>query len=156
MSTGNDAGSGNNSLYTEPEYASSDVETSDKGFFFWAFQPIAKYAVFSGRARRKEFWGFCLVSGIIGFILGFIEGYLGIAPDVEESVLAGLYWLLILLPSLAVSVRRLHDTNRSGWWVLLSLTGIGYLVLLLFWVQEGSDGVNQYGAATKKPDSVMS
>ena len=80
----------------------------------WYFQVLKKYAVFSGRARRKEYWYFVLFNGIISFVLSFIEGLAGIAAGGGYSVLAGIYSLAVLLPSIGVSIRRLHDTGRSG------------------------------------------
>lgn len=91
---------------------------------------FSKYATFSGRASRSEFWYFFLFSFILGCIpiVNFIAG------------------LVLLLPSLAVAVRRLHDTGKSGWWYLICLIPfIGGLVLLIFYCQEGQPDANQYG-----------
>ena len=116
----------------------------------WYLQVLKKYAVFSGRARRKEYWIFVLINGIIGFVLGFIEGLVGIAPGIDYSVLAGLYSLAVLIPSLAVSVRRLHDTGRSGWWLLIGFVPlIGAIVLLVYMLSDSQAGTNQYGPSPK-------
>lgn len=134
---------------TELFDSDSDVSIAKKSFIYWSFLPFWKYAVFKGRACRKEFWGFFLVNFCISFALGFAESYFGIASEYEDSLLAGLYLLIIFLPSTAVSVRRLHDTSRSGFWWWLSITGIGYLILLLFYAQEGAPAENQYGPPVK-------
>jgi uncharacterized membrane protein YhaH (DUF805 family) len=111
----------------------------------WYLEVLKKYAVFSGRARRKEYWMFALFNIIISFVLGFIEGLAG-----GPGALAGIYSLAVLIPSLAVSVRRLHDTDRSGWWLLIALIPlIGALVLLVFVVQDSQPGENQYGLNPK-------
>ena len=83
-----------------------------------------KYTDFDGVASRSEFWWFVLFVVIVTTAVGWIS-----------SFLAGVFWLAILLPELAVGVRRLHDTGRSGWWQLLQLTGIGVIILIVFWVQ---------------------
>lgn len=108
----------------------------------WYLKVLKDYVNFSGRAHRKEYWMFVLFNFIVAFGLGFIDGLIE-----TGGVLGGLYNLAVLLPALGVSVRRLHDTNRSGWWLLISLIPIiGALVLLYFMVIEGDDGPNDYGA----------
>lgn len=117
----------------------------------WYLAVLKKYAVFSGRAQRKEYWMFFLFNIIIAILLGIIEVVIGISPDADESILANIYSLAILLPSLAVSVRRLHDIGRSGWWLLIGLIPlIGAIVLLVFAVQDGQPGPNQYGPNPKE------
>ena len=117
----------------------------------WYIEVLKKYAVFGGRACRKEYWMFVLFNLIIVFVLGLIEGIAGIAPKSEQSVLASLYMLAILIPGIAVAVRRLHDTNRSGLWVLIGLVPlIGGIVLLVFMVQNSQTGENQYGPNPKE------
>ena len=112
----------------------------------WYLEVLKKYAVFSGRARRKEYWMFFLFNIIIAFVLGFVEGLVG-----GPGVLGTLYGLAILIPGIAVSVRRLHDTNRSGWWLLIGFVPlIGAIVLLVFMVQDSKPGENQYGANPKE------
>ena len=116
----------------------------------WYIEVLKKYAVFSGRARRKEYWMFTLFSTIIALVLGFIEGIVGIAPETNQSILVGIYTLAVLIPSIAVSVRRLHDTGRSGWWVLIGLVPIiGVIVLIVFMVQDSNSGENLYGPNPK-------
>ncbi|MGV8803764.1 MAG: DUF805 domain-containing protein [Polaromonas sp.] len=95
---------------------------------------LSHYATFSGRASRPEFWWFTLFQ-----ILA-----LAVAGMVSET-LYGLAALGLLLPMLAVGTRRLHDVGRSGWWQLLMFTGIGYFVLLYWWVQPTADDADSYG-----------
>ena len=114
----------------------------------WYLEVLKKYAVFDGRARRKEYWMFLLFNLIITFVLYFIER-LASGP----GVLGGLYDLAVLLPTIAVGVRRLHDTNRNGWWLLIGLIPvIGTIVLIVFMVQDSQPGENQYGT---NPKAVM-
>lgn len=111
----------------------------------WFLLVLKKYAEFSGRARRKEYWMFILISMIIAFALGFIEGLLG-----SPGFIGIIYSLVILIPSIAVGVRRLHDTDRSGWWLLIGLIPIiGGLVLLYFLILDGTEGGNSYGPNPK-------
>ncbi len=89
----------------------------------WYIAVLKQYAVFSGRARRKEYWMFVLFNFIISLILGLVEGLIG-----GPGILANLYSLAVLIPSIAVGVRRMHDTDRSGWWLLLPIVNIVFLV----------------------------
>ena len=107
----------------------------------WYLEALKKYAVFSGRARRKEYWYFVLFNIIICLVLGFIS---------PRSSLSLLYSLAVLLPWNGVNVRRLHDTGRSGWWLLISFVPIvGPIVLLVFMVQDSAADENQYGPNPK-------
>ena len=110
---------------------------------------LRKYVEFSGRAKRREYWTFVLINLVISLILSFIDRSLGFASaDTGIGVLSGIYSLAVFLPSLAVMVRRLHDTGRSGWWVLIGLIPfIGWIVLLIFALLE-STGDNEYGPRT--------
>lgn len=144
------ADSSDDTKWDDSQYEQAAQTSTDGGYSYWASMPFRKYGVFSGRARRKEYWLFTLFNFIVGFSLGAIEGALNIAPGTEESLLLSVYTLIVLIPSLAVSVRRLHDTNRSGWWCWLwMIPVIGALILLLFSVQEGTDGENEYGPNSK-------
>ncbi|MDP9142351.1 MAG: DUF805 domain-containing protein, partial [Pseudomonadota bacterium] len=82
----------------------------------WYLDVLKKYAVFNGRARRQEYWMFYLFYIIVALVLGFVDGMLG-----TTGVLGGIYLLATLLPLIGVSIRRLHDTDRSGWWLLIGL-----------------------------------
>ena len=112
----------------------------------WYLTVLKKYAIFTGRARRKEYWYFALFNFLIALVLGFIDGMLGlVVKDSGFGLLGGLYSLAVFVPSLAVSVRRLHDTGRSGWWLLIGFIPIlGALVLLFFLVSGTQPGQNQY------------
>lgn len=99
-----------------------------------------KYVCFEGRAGRAEFWYWALVCFIINIVLGVVDQIIGI------GIFEGLFGLATLLPGIGVAIRRLHDTNRSGWWLLIGLIPIvGFIVLIIFYVQEGQKGANQYG-----------
>ncbi|MBI4962563.1 MAG: DUF805 domain-containing protein [Desulfomonile tiedjei] len=111
----------------------------------WYLQVLQKYAVFSGRAQRTEYWMFVLFNLVITVLLYVIEGLVG-----GPGILGGIYSLAVLIPSIAVTVRRLHDTNRSGWWWLIGLIPlIGFIVLIVFTVQDSQPGENQYGPNPK-------
>lgn len=113
----------------------------------WYIAVLKKYLVFNGRARRKEYWMFVLINSIIGVILSFIDQVTG-TVNLESGlgVLGSIYTLAVLLPSLAVAVRRLHDTGRSGWWLfILFLPIIGVLVLLFFFLSDSESAANAYG-----------
>ncbi len=104
---------------------------------------VERYADFQGRASRSEFWWFALFY----FLLSFAVGIVGAASDTLGGLLNLVLSLGLLLPSLAVSIRRLHDTDRTGWWILLYLVPvIGAIVLIVFFVQRGTDGANRFGA----------
>lgn len=116
----------------------------------WYIKVIKKYAVFNGRARRKEYWMFFLFNIIIASILGLIEVFTGIAPESDQSILVTLYMLAVFLPGLGVGVRRLHDTGQSGWLLLIAFVPIiGAITLLVFMVQDSQPGENQYGPNPK-------
>ncbi len=117
----------------------------------WYLEVLKKYAVFNGRARRKEYWYFALFNIIISIALAVIDGITGsFSAKAGMGLLGGLYTLVILIPGMAVSVRRLHDTDRNGWWLLIALIPlIGAFVFLVFMVQDGKPGENQYGSNPK-------
>ncbi|HRW05364.1 MAG: DUF805 domain-containing protein [Caldilineaceae bacterium] len=117
----------------------------------WYLAVLQKYFDFSGRARRKEYWYFVLFNIIVSIILAVIDQAIG-TGSMESGVglLGSLYSLAVLLPGLGVSVRRLHDTGRSGWWILINLIPlIGSIVFLVFTVSDGDPGPNQYGPSPK-------
>jgi uncharacterized membrane protein YhaH (DUF805 family) len=112
---------------------------------------FSKYATFSGRARRAEFWWFTLFNFIVqavlnvidGTIFGFGYGFFDVPPT---HPLSALYSLAVLLPSLAVAVRRLHDTGRSGWWLLIWLIPlVGWIILIWWLATPGDEGPNDHG-----------
>jgi uncharacterized membrane protein YhaH (DUF805 family) len=105
---------------------------------------LTKFADFSGRARRSEFWWWALAYVIGSIIVGAIDQVLG------NKILGWIYILAALVPGLAVAARRLHDTDRSGWWLLLIIPiVIGWIVLLIFYIPEGTPGDNKYGPSPK-------
>lgn len=113
---------------------------------WWKKVVFENYANFEGRARRSEFWYFQLFNFIISFVLSFVLAL------ISESLIAVsyLFSLAVLIPSIAVGVRRLHDTNRSGWWMLIGLVPlVGAIVLIYFFASEGTAGPNQYGPDPK-------
>lgn len=103
------------------------------------FSVLKKYAVFTGRARRKEYWMFFLVNIIIGFVLGAFEGIMGLDTGDKKNILSGLYSLAVLVPGVAVGIRRMHDINRSGWFIIIPIYN------LVLACEAGTKGPNQYG-----------
>jgi uncharacterized membrane protein YhaH (DUF805 family) len=138
----------------------------------WMFLPLKRYADFQGRSRRKEYWMFFLLMLIIGFVIGVVAG--ATAPSVPLGpdgyadpeaaaaatmaiysspafMIGGLIWLALLIPSIAVTVRRLHDQDKSGWLVLLAfIPFVGGLILLVFMLLEGTRGPNRFGPDPKE------
>lgn len=105
---------------------------------------LKKYATFSGRARRKELWMFVLINFIVVVVLSALDMALGI------GLLSGLYSLGVLIPSLAVGARRLHDIGKTGWWQLIGLIPVlGIIVLIIFYVMDSNPGDNEYGPNPK-------
>jgi uncharacterized membrane protein YhaH (DUF805 family) len=98
---------------------------------------LQNYATFGGRARRSEYWYFALFNVIIAFVLGFIGGMMG------TTVLSNIYSLAVLIPGIAVGVRRMHDVGKSGWFLLIPIYN------LILACTEGTKGENKYGADPK-------
>ena len=114
----------------------------------WKNTVLENYVTFSGRANRAQFWWFVLANFIISIVLQL----LGNAASIFTLV-AGLYALAVLLPSLAVAIRRLHDTNRSGWWILIALIPlVGIIILIVFYATAGTAGENSHGAPSTWPN----
>lgn len=105
---------------------------------------VENYCNFTGRASRSEFWWFTLFSAIVGFVIGFILGIFGAGPTTVQ-VFQGIIGLAFLLPGLGVSVRRLHDIGKSGWWILIGLIPLVGAIVLLIWYCKDSQGDNEYG-----------
>lgn len=106
---------------------------------------LTKYAVFSGRARRSEYWWFFLFNLVVSAVAAGIDAAIG------TPIIAIIVGLALLLPTLAVGARRLHDTGRTGWLLLLAIIPlIGAIVLIVFFCQDTQPGDNQYGAAPKQ------
>lgn len=108
---------------------------------------LKKYAVFSGRARRQEYWMFALFNAIISLVLFLIALVAGNAG----TVFLGLYGLAVLIPTLAVTWRRLHDTDRDGWsWLVIFLPFVGAIILIVFLTLNGTRGPNRFGPDPKR------
>ena len=118
----------------------------------WYLEALKKYAVFSGRSRRAEYWYFVLFNLIVLIVLELIDALLGTYSFVQGvGLLSGIYSLAVIIPSLAVTVRRLHDIDRTGWWILINLIPlVGTIVILVFAVTDGTPGSNRYGANPKE------
>ena len=110
----------------------------------WYLKVLKNYAGFSGRARRKEYWMFFLINMGISFVIGLIGGAL------EFELLGSLYSLAVMIPSIAVGVRRIHDTNKSGWFILIPIYNI------ILFATEGDSGPNEYGEDPKAEGGLAS
>lgn len=123
----------------------------------WYLKVLKNYAVFEGRAQRAEYWFFFLFNMIASIICLVIDGLLG-TYDAQSGmgVLYAVYTLAVLVPSIAVAVRRLHDIGKSGWWILIGLIPlIGPIVLLIFFVLDSQAGENAYGPNPKGVASAV-
>lgn len=110
---------------------------------------LSKFADFSGRARRREYWTFALVNCLIAMLL-LILGLAFGEDSPASNIMVTIFYLIMLVPSLSVSVRRLHDTGKSGWYMFLSLIPlIGGLILLVWALMDSEPGENQYGENPK-------
>jgi len=120
-----------------------------KGYIVkWFFEAFRKYAVFSGRARRKEYWMFYLFNMIASILAVILDGMLGLSGSGGRGVLGTLYPIAIILPAIAVSVRRMHDTGHSGWYMLIPLYN------LILACTEGDRGSNRYGPDPKEESAA--
>lgn len=121
----------------------------------YALTPLRRYADFNGRARRSEYWWYYLLTIILFTVMTLVEGAFGLGGTVGPyGLLTMLLGLALLVPSPAAGVRRLHDTGRSGWWLLIALVPlIGAIVLLIFFVLNGEPGDNAYGPDPKALDN---
>ena len=114
---------------------------------------LTQYVGFRGRARRSEYWWFALFNVLVGLAAAILDSVLGttLGDSSSTGVIGIIANLALLLPSLAVAVRRLHDTDRTGWWLLLGLVPIvGAIVLLVFFVSDSTPGTNRFGASPKE------
>ncbi|WP_088329397.1 DUF805 domain-containing protein [Lacimicrobium sp. SS2-24] len=117
----------------------------------WYLAALSKYAVFRGRARRMEYWFFILFNFLISLLMALVDGLTGtFNADTGIGLLGTLYGLAVLIPSIAVTVRRLHDSGRSGWWFLLVFIPVlGGLILLVMMLFDSQPGDNAYGPNPK-------
>ena len=118
----------------------------------WYLKVLKQYADFSRRARRKEYWMFVLFNMIFAIVAAILDNVLGIAMEgTGYGPLYGIYALAVLIPGLAVAVRRLHDVGKSGWMILITLIPlIGAIWLLVLLVTDSNLGENQYGQNPKE------
>ena len=119
----------------------------------WYLKCLKQYFDFSGRARRKEYWLFCLFNLIIAYILNVIDSAIGLTFPVgivELGILSVIYSLLLFIPGLAVCVRRLHDIGKSGWFYLIGLIPlVGAIIVLIWFCKEGEHKTNKWGPDPK-------
>jgi len=127
-----------------------EQEKINKFIMNWYLKVLQNYAVFSGRARRKEYWMFVLFNLIFMFAAAFLDNILGIATDMGYGPIYGIYILAMLVPSIAVAIRRLHDVDKSGWMILIALIPIiGGIWLFVLMVTDSFPGENKYGEYPK-------
>jgi len=131
----------------------------------WMILPLKRYFEFTGRSRRKEFWMFALFLFILGIVASIVDHILGYGAVTTTSgpgsfnfsytsygPLTIILLLGTIIPRIAVAIRRLHDTDRSGWWLLLILIPIiGWIILLVFYCTDGTHGPNRFGEDPKGP-----
>lgn len=116
---------------------------------YWYLEVLKKYALFTGRARRTEYWYFVLANVLIGVGLAIVDAIIRKITGIGFGLFGSVYALAVLVPGIAVSIRRLHDTDRSGWWLLLALVPLVGLVLLIFMVEDSNGGTNRFGQNPK-------
>ncbi|QDT28842.1 Inner membrane protein YhaH [Gimesia panareensis] len=117
----------------------------------WYLTVIKKYADISGRARRKEYWMFVLINMLIAIVIWILGAIIGDTKGLISVSLSGLYSLFIFLPYWTVTIRRLHDTNKSGWWILINLIPFfGQIIMFIFMVIDSDPDTNSYGPNPKQ------
>jgi uncharacterized membrane protein YhaH (DUF805 family) len=117
----------------------------------WYLVVLRKYATFTGRAQRAEYWYFALYNFLASLVLGIVDAITGTASNSSGlGLLGGLYALAVFIPSLAVLFRRLHDTGHSAWWIFIALIPVvGVIVLLVFVTRDSEPGENRFGPNPK-------
>lgn len=113
----------------------------------WFFTALKRYAVFRGRAGRPEYWYFVLLYLVCSLGMAILDALAGtVNAESGAGLFGSVFGLALLLPTIAVGVRRLHDIDRTGWWLLISLVPlIGWIVLIVFAAQPGTPGSNRFG-----------
>jgi len=115
---------------------------------------FAQYVGFSGRARRSEYWYFFLFNILVNIVASILDVAIGTNWGSGSGLISLIASLALLLPGLAVAFRRLHDTDRSGWWILIGLIPlVGFIVLLVFFVMDSTPGPNRFGPSPKHPEA---
>jgi uncharacterized membrane protein YhaH (DUF805 family) len=117
----------------------------------WFLAALKKYAVFSGRSRRSEYWYFVLFYFLICVVLAIVDMMAGTMNEAGDiGLLSGLFGLAMIIPSLSVGVRRLHDIGKSGWWLLIGLIPlVGAIILIVWFATDAPPGPNEYGPSPK-------
>jgi uncharacterized membrane protein YhaH (DUF805 family) len=116
----------------------------------WYLKVLRQYADFTGRARRREFWMFTLISALVSIVLALVDAAIFGTRSSGTGFLGAVYGLAVLVPTLAVGARRLHDTDRSGWWQLIGIVPVvGIIVLIVFWARAGQPAPNRFGSDPK-------
>ncbi len=113
----------------------------------WYIEALRKYAVFSGRSSRQAYWMFVLMALISGFIIGLVAGVIQAITDTDASVLINTYTLALFIPSISIAVRRMHDSDHSGWWSIVPIAG------LVFLFYSSTKGPNRFGPELSTPAS---
>jgi uncharacterized membrane protein YhaH (DUF805 family) len=119
------------------------------------FEPLRRYAQFNGRARRAEYWQFYLFLVVITVLVAALvfSGFKDWSPDDKEAIVYAIVFLPLGVPGIAVSVRRMHDSSRTGWWLLIGLVPIvGGLIFFVLSVLDGTAGPNRFGPDPKGRD----
>ena len=117
---------------------------------YWKKVVLENYTNFTGRARRAEFWWYFLANLIISIVFNIVDAVLGTGMGAGLGVIGFIYSLAVIVPGIAVGVRRLHDTDKSGWWMLLVFIPlVGIIVLIVFWATDAPPGPNKYGPSEK-------
>lgn len=118
----------------------------------WFMTALRKYAVFTGRSRRSEYWYFALFYFLILFALSIVDVVAGtMSADAEIGLFSGIFGLAMVVPSIAVGVRRLHDIGKSGWWILIGFIPlVGWIILLVWACRDSQPGANAYGPNPKE------
>ena len=126
------------------------MENMGGEYMFWFIEVIKRAFDFSGRSRRKEYWMYTLFYFLFSAILTIVDMLLGWDITDDFGVLSGLFMLILLIPSISVVFRRLHDTGRSAWWILISLIPlIGAIVLIVFFALDSEPESNKFGPNPK-------